>query len=126
MLYEVITNLELSYTEFYKTLPEEELNSIIQKEVALQNDSLLNDSSIYRCIKNEGEEQYPNVIFVGLESMNAEFMKRFGYGEVITPALDSIFKNSIAFTNVYATGTRTIRGLEAIALSIPPTPGRST
>ena len=34
-------------------------------------------------------------------------------------------KESIFFTNLLATGTRTIRGIEAITLSIPPTPGRS-
>ena len=34
-------------------------------------------------------------------------------------------KKGMLFTNFYATGTRTTRGLEAITLSIPPTPGRS-
>ena len=34
-------------------------------------------------------------------------------------------KRSLFFNNFYATGTRTDRGLEAITLSIPPTPGRS-
>ena len=29
------------------------------------------------------------------------------------------------FTRLYATGTRTVRGLEALALSLPPTPGHS-
>lgn len=31
----------------------------------------------------------------------------------------------LRFSNVFATGTRTVRGLEALALSIPPTPGHS-
>ena len=29
------------------------------------------------------------------------------------------------FTDLYATGTRTVRGLEALSLSVPPTPGES-
>ena len=42
-----------------------------------------------------------------------------------TPNLDALRKQSLAFSNFFATGTRTDRGLEAITLSIPPTPGRS-
>jgi phosphoglycerol transferase MdoB-like AlkP superfamily enzyme len=39
--------------------------------------------------------------------------------------MDQWFKEGLFFTRFYATGTRTIRALEAITLSIPPTPGRS-
>ena len=67
----------------------------------------------------------PNVIFIGLESMSASFLKRYGDTLNLTPAIDSLHKNSISFTKMYATGTRTIRGLESLTLSIPPTPGRS-
>jgi phosphoglycerol transferase MdoB-like AlkP superfamily enzyme len=43
----------------------------------------------------------------------------------LTPNLDALRKQSLYFNNFYATGTRTDRGLEAITLAIPPTPGRS-
>jgi phosphoglycerol transferase MdoB-like AlkP superfamily enzyme len=43
----------------------------------------------------------------------------------ITPRLDSLSEHSLLFTNVYATGTRTVRGLEALSLCVPPTPGQS-
>lgn len=39
--------------------------------------------------------------------------------------MDEWFKQGALFTNFFATGTRTIRGLEALTLSIPPTPGQS-
>lgn len=39
--------------------------------------------------------------------------------------MDNWFKEGALFTNFYATGTRTIRGLEALTLSIPPTAGQS-
>ncbi|MDQ7086323.1 MAG: sulfatase-like hydrolase/transferase [Acidobacteriota bacterium] len=41
------------------------------------------------------------------------------------PYLDELAERSLVFTNFYATGTRTARGLESITLSVPPTPGRS-
>ncbi|MCZ3030394.1 sulfatase-like hydrolase/transferase, partial [Acinetobacter baumannii] len=43
----------------------------------------------------------------------------------LTPNLDALRRHSLYFNNFYATGTRTDRGLEAITLAIPPTPGRS-
>ena len=117
---------ELNYNEFYLTLPKNENFKIVRNLVKATNDSLLRTSnSILRYTKNSGKEKKPNVIFIGLESMNASFLTRYGNTNNLTPTLDSLHKKSIAFTNMYATGTRTIRGLEAITLAIPPTPGRS-
>lgn len=66
-----------------------------------------------------------NVILVLMESMSASFMHTFGNTENITPNLDRLFKESISFSNMYATGTRTVRGIEAVILSSPPLPGQS-
>jgi phosphoglycerol transferase MdoB-like AlkP superfamily enzyme len=52
-------------------------------------------------------------------------MDSFGNDQHITPCLDSLAAKSMLFTNLYASGTRTVRGLEALSLSIPPTPGQS-
>jgi phosphoglycerol transferase MdoB-like AlkP superfamily enzyme len=62
---------------------------------------------------------------VTIESFSADFMERFGNTQHITPVLDSIAKQSLFFTNMYATGTRTVRGMEALSLAVPPTPGQS-
>ena len=39
----------------------------------------------------------------------------------LTPNLDALAKQSLWFANAYATGNRTVRGLEALSLSLPPT-----
>ncbi|MGB0891566.1 MAG: LTA synthase family protein [Flavobacteriaceae bacterium] len=117
---------ELNYKEFYPTIEDKENYALLRSNIKAKNDSLLIDKkSIARFTKNEGIEQKPNVIFIGLESLNATFMSRFGNKANWTPTLDSLAKESVLFTNLYATGTRTIRGMEAISLAIPPTPGRS-
>lgn len=120
-------NNELSYTDFYMTQDIDVSISTFKKHVIEKTDSLItNDKySLQRIIKNEGEEIKPNVIFICVESLSADFMARYGNTMAITPYLDSLSKNSITFNNLYATGTRTIRGMEAITLSIPPSPGRS-
>ncbi|WP_435261567.1 LTA synthase family protein [Tenacibaculum sp. nBUS_03] len=117
---------ELNYKEFYDTIPQKEVYTILRKNVKAQNDSLINNEGIKRItVNNTGKEKKPNIIFIGLESLNARFMTTFGNKHTWTPTLDSLVEKSIFFNNLYATGTRTIRGIEAISLSIPPTPGRS-
>src|SRR4029077_10913644 len=74
---------------------------------------------------NAGPEKKLNVVLISVESFSADFMQMFGNTENITPFLDSLSGHSLVFTNLYATGTRTVRGLEALSLCVPPTPGQS-
>ena len=57
--------------------------------------------------------------------MSADFLEHYGNTQKITPFLDSLATKSLMFTNLYATGNRTVRGLEALTLCIPPTAGES-
>ncbi len=116
---------ELNYNEFYPTLPNKKVYNLLLENIQSPNDSLFTKDNILRHTKNDSTELKPNVIFIGLESLNARFMEAFSGKKNWTPTLDSLANNSIFFTNLYATGTRTIRGIEAISLAIPPTPGRS-
>jgi len=76
-------------------------------------------------IKPAGEEKRLNVVLITVESLSADFLATFGNKENITPYMDEWFKQGVLFTNFYATGTRTIRGLESLTLSIPPIPGQA-
>ena len=82
-----------------------------------------------RVIKHEGAEKRHNIVFVSVESLSAAFMSHFKVNfkmrSYLTPNLDRLADEGILFTNLYATGTRTVRGLEALTLSVPPTPGQS-
>ncbi len=62
---------------------------------------------------------------ITVESLSANFMAHFGNRETLTPNLDALADKSVFFTQMLATGTRTVRGLEAVTLSVPPTPGQS-
>jgi len=66
-----------------------------------------------------------NVVLVLVESLSAEYMALFGSKQNLTPFLDTMAQKSAVFTNYYATGTRTVRGIEATILSAPPLPGGS-
>ncbi len=119
-------NNELSYPEFYRTEPIDEAFSRVNKNLNTFQDSIdHSSSSILRYVANDGEERTPNVIFICVESLSAKYLGGVGNQDNLTPTLDSLLQVGISFDNLFATGTRTVRGMEAITLSIPPTPGRS-
>lgn len=120
-------NNELDYDQFYGTLPNELVGQHIRQELAEANVQFIGKDplDIRRTVKQNGSAQRHNVILVTIESFSAKYMGSNGNPDNLTPNLDQLRKESLYFNNFYATGTRTDRGLEAIALSIPPTPGRS-
>ncbi|MDG3583946.1 sulfatase-like hydrolase/transferase [Galbibacter sp. CMA-7] len=122
-------NNELSYTEFYKTLTKNESYALVSKQYEASGDLIDREKNpIYRNIPPHDTLQRgitPNVIFICVESLSAKFLGVFGNEKGLTPNLDKLSKEGVLFSNLYATGTRTVRGMEAITLSIPPTPGRS-
>lgn len=128
-LFSAYRNNQLDYDELYATQDIKKSISDLRASISKQEPSskFLTDDDISRLIaspKPEGEKKY-NVIFITIESFGAEFMTAFGNKEGITPNLDKLAKEGLFFTNMKATGTRTVRGLEALSLSVPPTPGNS-
>jgi phosphoglycerol transferase MdoB-like AlkP superfamily enzyme len=63
-----------------------------------------------------------NVVVVSSESFGAKFSRLYGSGRDLTPNFDAYAQRGIWFANTYASGTRTVRGLEALTASIPPIP----
>jgi phosphoglycerol transferase MdoB-like AlkP superfamily enzyme len=120
-------NNELDYTQFYKSLPAEKVASQIRAELSESDARFIgkDPQDIRRVIDNPGTPRKPNIVLVTIESLSAKYLGSNGDGRNLTPNLDALRKQSLYFNNFYATGTRTDRGLEAITLAIPPTPGRS-
>lgn len=120
-------NNELSYTEFYLTQDIDKSFQTLKELTFAKNETSISNNlhSLKRFVKNDTTELKPNVIFICIESFSARFLKRFGDQDHVTPFLDTLATQSIFFTNLFATGTRTVRGMEAITLSVPPSPGRS-
>ncbi|MGB4499433.1 MAG: LTA synthase family protein [Methylococcaceae bacterium] len=115
-------NNELDYRRFYRLGDDEKLSAKIKAELGATGDGLYN---IKREIKSNSAEKHLNIILITVESLSADYLTKFGNTQKITPFMDEWFKEGALFTNFYAVGTRTIRGLEALTLSIPPTAGQS-
>ncbi|CAM5216261.1 Phosphoglycerol transferase MdoB-like AlkP superfamily enzyme OS=Castellaniella defragrans OX=75697 GN=HNR28_002943 PE=4 SV=1 [Castellaniella defragrans] len=61
-----------------------------------------------------------NLVLIVQESLGAQYVGNLG-GAGLTPCLDSLAAAGWNFTHAYATGTRSVRGLEAVTAGFPPT-----
>ncbi|MCP2025021.1 phosphoglycerol transferase MdoB-like AlkP superfamily enzyme [Flavobacterium sp. HSC-32F16] len=118
--YLAFQNNKLDYFKFYKTLSAQEAFTILQKQFP----NISGENTIQK-ISSDSLESRKNVVLITIESLSADFMKTYGNQENITPFLDSLSQKSLLFTNLYAAGNRTVRGLEAVTLCLPPTAGES-
>jgi len=118
---------ELDYDRFYARLPLAEVDGRLREQVAEPTARFQSamGGDIRRHVDNPGAPRRLNVVMIMVESLSAEFMARYAPARAWTPTLDTLARDSLVFDNFYATGTRTDRGLEAVTLSMPPTPGRS-
>ncbi len=118
---------ELDFNRFFPTIAVDKAFSFMRKELVEDGSVLLRpkEKDTLRFYAKQGPELKLNVIQITVESLSAEFLDDSGRYKHLTPNLAALEPRSLVFDNFYATGTRTVRGMEALALSLPPTPGRS-
>lgn len=127
-LFSAFLKNELPYNDFYLTHDKQENLKILQKQLSSANTEFLSPKeNIIREITSSKAEKKANVIVVLMESMGASFLNenRSKDQRQITPNLSRLSKKGIFFSKAYATGTRSVRGIEAVTLSVPPIPGQS-
>ena len=115
---EAFSSSELDYGQFYAMLEDGEAR-------ALQQELCHMDASGQRKVISDRPLNKKNIVLITIESMSARYMGYFGNTKGITPNLDSLFAHSLAFDRLFATGNRTVRGLEAVTACIPPSSGES-
>lgn len=115
----------LDYPRYYRSLPVDDAWAQVRAQLATPDATFVGANGIARWIRNPAPERRLNVVLVSVESLSAEYSGTYGRQHTLTPNLDALARDSLVFTDVWATGTRTVRGLEALSLSVPPTPGES-
>ena len=119
-------NSELDYGTFYLSLPDEEADERLRKLMRTRHSTYFPETHhIERHVVADGPQQHLNVVVLLEESLGAEFVGAYGDRRGLTPALDRVAEKGMLFTRAYATGTRTVRGMEAVTASFPPVPGES-
>jgi phosphoglycerol transferase MdoB-like AlkP superfamily enzyme len=117
----------LDYAQFYRTLPDDQAYARLRQLLKTPDATFISNDprDLTREIRRVGPEKRLNVVLISVESLSGDYLGTFGNTRHLTPYLDSLIDQSVFFDNLYANGTRTVRGLEALALSVPPTPGDS-
>lgn len=118
---------ELSYARFYRSLPEAQAFAELRQLLQTPDAQFVSadPADITRDIRADKPERHLNVVLISVESLSAAFSGAYGAKPSLTPELDRLSGESLQFTRLFASGTRTVRGLEALSLSVPPTPGES-
>lgn len=109
---------KLDYDRFYAMLPQNQVLSLYRKEAGL-------NASDWKTVGDTLAGKRPNIVLITVESLSADFLTRYGNQQQLTPNLDGLIPRSLVFDHLYATGNRTVRGLEALSLCVPPSAGES-
>ncbi len=117
----------LDYAAFYKTMPTEEAYQRARRLLAETNTQFTAQSeSIRRHVDGDPNRPRLNVVILLEESLGSEFWGCLGRKESLTPEMDKLAaEEGMLFTNLYASGNRTVRGFEGVLSSFPPLPGDS-
>ncbi|QBQ62837.1 LTA synthase family protein [Actinobacillus indolicus] len=113
-------------SEQYGKMSEEEMLDIVKNSrnrpasdyISKEIPTLTKNSASY-----QGKPK--NIVIVLEESLGAQFVGTLG-GKPLTPEFDKLAKEGWLFENIYATGTRSVRGIEAVTAGFTPTPARAT
>ncbi|WP_434086819.1 LTA synthase family protein [Shewanella psychrotolerans] len=119
------TKNEMSSAEFYGALDQDELleqvRSTLQNPHADFSDPLVPTKTMHTA---SFPNRKKNLVILLQESLGARYVGKLG-GLPLTPNLDKIMDEGWNFTRLYATGTRSVRGIEAVVTGFTPTPARA-
>jgi len=126
-LLEAVTNLrnEEADTGAYGQMDNTDIVGIIRQHSYIPPQLFVEDPlSTWHQQNAKSRKKTPNLVIILEESMGAGFSAKLG-GVGVTPELDKLSEQGLWLSNLYATGTRSARGIEAVVSGFPPSPSRS-
>lgn len=136
-LFEALHTNHLDYTVYYRTGNPQDMFRLLAGTLAEDTSRSVpsNDKLDRVMVGNPDGLGKLNVVVIIEESMGCEHADVCRHGldldaamaasSGLTPNLDRLARQGVFFSRAYATGTRTVRGLEAITTSFPPIPSES-
>lgn len=114
---------EKSRLDFY---PVSEATATVREMLEIDDNPVDENRPLFRTSRANQELPFtPNLVFIIMESWSAEYIGALGNSRGLSPCFDSLATHGILFTNFYANGARTNRGIAASLCSFPSLPGRS-
>lgn len=117
---------ETGISEQYGEMPVAKMIAQVRADMGIPASEFLSDElpTLHRQTASVRRDKPLNLVIVLAESFGAKFFKEFG-GAGVTPEMDRLAGRGVWFERLYATGTRTSRGIEAAIAGFPPTPAES-
>lgn len=117
---------EASSSEIYGSMPREQILAQVRSAPWLSGYRFASDElpTLHYQQAAIPREKPLNLVIVLEESLGATFVQSLG-GLPVTPELDKLRHEGWWFEQLYATGTRSVRGIEAVVAGYAPTPARS-
>lgn len=114
---EAYSSSTLEYDRFYRMLPSDEASAL---KLALCHQVTSANSNGVQVVRDTVPPIRKNIVVIAVESLSADFLTAYGNKDGLTPNLDTLIGKSLVFDNLYAAGNRSVRGLEALTLCLPP------
>lgn len=113
-------------SEIYGDMPEAEMIRRVRSGMGAGPESFTSEQfpTLHKQTASVRRQRPLNLAIVLEESLGAGFVERLG-GIPVTPNLSGLADQGIWFDQLYATGTRSVRGIEAVVAGFPPTPALS-
>ena len=117
---------EQDATKIYPDMAAEEVVQRMRREMMLPPTAFVSDQipTLHSQKPVIPRQQPMNLVILLEESMGAQYVGALG-GKPYTPELEKLSKQGLWLSRLYATGTRSIRGIEAVVTGFMPTPARS-
>lgn len=126
--FRALRTAEIDYDELYPTLPSGEAFARMREYLGRMGGELASTprDSLMRSFPSKADGLGKlNVVVISEESFGAQYVGTYGDRRGLTPCFDALARDGLVFANAYATGTRTVRGLEAMSASFPPIPSEA-
>lgn len=111
--------------EFYGELPRERILALVRQESGRPDQDFSSEALPSQTFNEASYGGKPkNLVILLQESLGAQFVGSLG-GLPLTPNIDALSKEGWTFNQLYATGTRSVRGIEAVLTGFTPTPAQA-
>lgn len=107
--------LQSSRIERYNFLPQPEAKQVFEAMHRTEKDTTVSVFS----------QPHPNIVLVVLEGWSADLVKGLGGFDGITPHMDQLMQQGIAFDSCYASGSLSDQGMAAVFSAFPAQPNTS-
>jgi phosphoglycerol transferase MdoB-like AlkP superfamily enzyme len=105
----------------YGAMEDKEVLDIVLREAAIAPSQQLDATAptLHHQVATRAREKPLNLVIVLEESIGADFVGHLG-GKDLTPELDKLADQGMTFERLYATGIRSVRGVEAVITGFTP------